>query len=370
MTDLSASRPDPLHPPAAEATPPAAPAPMDTPAPLRLSATEAQAAMARGALSAEALMAATLDQIAALNGAVNAIVQLREPGALMAEARAADAARAAGRRPGPLHGIPMAFKEMVPAQGFRATSGSPLLATLPPNAADGLLAARMKAAGAIPIGKTNIPEFGLGSHSFNPVYGAVRNPWDLSRSAGGSSGGAGVALALRMVAVADGSDLMGSLRNPAGWNNVWGLRPSQGRIPSESSQDVWLHQLATDGPMARSVADLAMLLEVQAGPHPDHPLALPAMRPGLPARIADGSLEGAKIGWVGDWNGHLPLSPDMAALMDAARDRLETLGAEVVQAVPDVDPEAVWQAWIDLRSWMVASKAGGSSSPIRRCARG
>ncbi|MGG7564610.1 amidase [Rhodovulum sp. DZ06] len=364
MTDAAAPRHD--HPAAAEPAP-ALPAPVATPACLALSAAEQQAAMARGALTAEALMEATLAQVAALNPTFNAIIALRPREELLAEARAADAARAAGRRPGPLHGLPIAIKDLTNAQGLPTSMGSPLMDGTGPAAADGLMVSRLRAAGAIVIGKTNTPEFGLGSHSFNPVHGCTRNAFDPSRSAGGSSGGAAVALALRMVSIADGSDMMGSLRNPAGWNGIWGMRPSLGRVPDDGAPELFLHQLATNGPMARTVADLATILEVQSGPAPCAPLSLPAMAPGLAARVADGSLEGVRIGWLGDWGGRLPVAPDMAALLDGARAHLAALGAVVEDVALDVDPEAVWQSWLDLRAWAVAAKlAPVMADPARR----
>ena len=223
-------------------------------------------ALRRREVSAAELMAATLDRIEAVNPAVNAIVSLRDRDALMAEARAADAAGPGGA----LHGLPMAVKDLANVAGLPTTRGSPLFAD-EIAARDDLMVARMRAAGAILLGKTNVPEFGLGSHTFNPVFGATRNPYDTGRSAGGSSGGAAVALAARMVALADGSDMMGSLRNPAAWCNVCGFRPSWGLVPSEPEGDTFLHQLATLGPMARTPDDIGLLLSVQAGPDPRQP---------------------------------------------------------------------------------------------------
>ena len=195
------------------------------------SACEITGDIAGGRLAPSELMAATLDRIAAVNPALNAIVALRDADALMAEARAADDAVARG----PLHGLPVAIKDFVAVRGVVSTMGSPLFADHVPEA-DDILAARLRAAGAIPIGKTNVPEFGLGSHSFNPVYGVTRNPYDAARTAGGSSGGAAVGLATRMLALADGSDMMGSLRNPAGWCNVYSLRPSHGLVPQQHTR--------------------------------------------------------------------------------------------------------------------------------------
>src|SRR3984957_9644139 len=173
------------------------------------------------------VMTAYLDQIEKFNPKVNAIVALRDRAALLTEARTRDAELAQGVEVGPLHGLPQAVKDLAPVKGMPMTQGAPILQDcMPP--ADSEMVERMRKAGAVIIGKTNTPEFGLGSHTYNPVYGATRNPYDLTRSAGGSSGGAAVALALRMLPVADGTDYGGSLRNPAGWNNVFGFRTSFG----------------------------------------------------------------------------------------------------------------------------------------------
>jgi amidase len=355
LTDL------PRHdqPPAADPGSAPAPAPVALPDLLALSASELSSAMARGAVSAAEVMTATLDHIEAVNPTFNAIVSLKDRAALLRDAGEADAERAAGRSRGWLHGIPMAIKDLAAAEGFPMSEGSPLNAGAGNSAKDCLMVARLRGAGAIVIGKTNTPEFGLGSHSFNPVFGATRNAWDPSKSAGGSSGGAGAALALRMVSVADGSDMMGSLRNPAAWNGVWGLRPSAGRVPNDQSQDVFVHQLATDGPMARTVEDLARLLETQSGPAPGAaPLSLPAMAPGLAARLDQGSFAGARIGWLGDWGGRMAVEPEMDAMMRAALSRMEAMGATVQPVMPDIDPETVWRSWNDLRSWYVAAKLG------------
>jgi len=218
------------------------------------------------------VMNAYLDHIEKLNPKVNAIVALQDRPGLLAQARERDAQLARGESMGPLHGFPHAVKDMQPVKGIRSTSGSPILKEFVPTA-DSLMVERLRNAGAIIIGKTNTPEFGLGSHTYNPIYGVTRNAYDQSRSAGGSSGGAAVALALRMLPVADGSDYGGSLRNPAGWNNVFGFRTSYGRVPADA-RDVWLPSMSVLGPMARTVRDLAMLLSVQAGFDPRAPLAI------------------------------------------------------------------------------------------------
>lgn len=314
---------------------------------LNMDALQLSDAMARGAVRAVDVMQATLARIEAVNGSVNAVVSLRDEGALLAEARQADAAP----RTGWLHGIPLAVKDLANAAGLPTSFGSPALAGQVAQA-DDLHIARLRAAGAIVIGKTNTPEFGLGSHSFNPVHGTTTNPYAPGRSAGGSSGGAGVALATRMTCIADGSDMMGSLRNPAAWNNVYGMRPSWGLVPSEPVGDVFLHQLATNGPMARSPRDLAALLDTMAGPDPRQPhgrrqaASLPQITAGLSA---------TRIGWLGDWGGAYPYEAGILEASDAALKTMRDLGATVEDVPPKLDAAALWEAWITLRAWQVAA---------------
>ncbi|WP_170338668.1 amidase [Ruegeria arenilitoris] len=303
--------------------------------------------LATGHLSAAELMRATLDRIAQVNGQVNAIVALQDEDVLMAQARAAD--EKSGR--GSLHGLPIAVKDLVNVAGIASTQGSPVFRNHVP-AVDDLIAARLRAAGAILIGKTNTPEFGLGSHTFNPVYGATRNPYDPARSCGGSSGGAAVALATGMVALADGSDMMGSLRNPAAWNNVYGFRPSWGRVPSEPQGDLFLHQLSTLGPMARSPQDIGLLLDVISGPDPRQPLSVPC-EPVTPLSVE--SLEGMRIGWLGDWGGAFPTEEGILTQCSNELAIFEGLGATVEDVPPPFDAERLWNSWITLRSWSVAA---------------
>src|ERR1700676_1349883 len=207
------------------------------------------------------VMTAYLDHIDKINPCVNAIVALQDRASLLAQSEERDRQVARGEVMGPLHGMPLAVKDLMPVKGIRMTMGSPILKDFVPNA-DGIMVKRLRKAGAIFIGKTNTPEFGLGSHTYNPVYGVTRNAYDQSKSAGGSSGGAAVALALRLLPVADGTDYGGRPRHPAGWNNVFGFRTSFGVVPVEGS-DVWLPSMSVAGPVARSVTDLAMLLSVQ-----------------------------------------------------------------------------------------------------------
>src|SRR5215831_16697314 len=223
-------------------------------------------------ISCVEVMAAYLEHIDTLNSKVNAIVALKERGDLLTEARAKDDALSRGEPVGQLHGFPFAVKDLTPVKGIRTTMGSPILKDSVP-AADSAMVARVREAGAIFIGKTNTPEFGLGSNTFNPVYGITGNAYDPSRSAGGSSGGAAVALALRMLPLADGTDYAGSLRNPAGWNNVFGFRTSVGRVPADG-RDAFMPTMGVIGPMARNVRDLASLLAVQAGYDARVPLSI------------------------------------------------------------------------------------------------
>ncbi len=313
----------------------------------RISATDLLKQLANRRVSVSDVMRATLDRIAKVNGEVNAIVALRDSDGLMAEAKACDD----GPITGPLHGLPIAVKDLVNVAGVVSSQGSPMFKGFVPDT-DDLIATRMRAAGAILIGKTNTPEFGLGSHTFNPVYGATRNPYDANRTCGGSSGGAAVALATGMVALADGSDMMGSLRNPAGWNNVYGFRPSWGRVPSDPVGDSFLHQLSTLGPMARCPEDMGVLLDVISGPDPRLPLAAESA-PVSPVTAAD--LHGLRIGWLGDWGGAFPTEPGILDICKDAMGVFETRGAQVEDIPPPFDAEKLWTSWITLRSFSVAA---------------
>jgi amidase len=269
----------------------------------------------------------------------------------MAKAAAADQALAQGEEPGLLHGLPVAHKDLVDTAGIRTTYGSPLFAEHVPER-DELLVSRMSGAGAISLGKTNVPEFGAGSHTVNRVFGATRNPYDLSRSAGGSSGGAAAALAARMVCLADGSDLGGSLRNPASFCNVVGLRPSPGRVPRWPVTDP-ADTLGVAGPMARTVADAALLLAVQSGPDPRAALALDAPPPQLaePAdvrRLLAQDPSGLRVAWSADLG--LPVDHAVRAALAPARTVLSDLGCEVSDATPDLaGGDEVFRTWRALR---------------------
>ena len=329
-----------------------------------LSASALSRAIQSRQVSCREVMQAYLERIAAANPLHNAIVSLRDADVLLREADARDAelsrALAAGTPIGWMHGLPQAIKDLALTANLRTTFGSPLLRDFVPTE-DALMVQRMKAAGCIVIGKTNVPEFGLGSHTFNEVFGVTRNAFDASKSAGGSSGGAAVALALRMLPVADGSDFMGSLRNPAAWNNVFGLRPSQGRVPTWPAPDVWVSQLGTEGPMGRSVEDVARLLDVQAGPDARVPLSLAAHAPfaaSLAGIHGTGGIAGqrVRIGWLGDLGGHLAMEPGILDVCLQALNRFQDLGCAVEPAVLGTSPEAVWKAWCVWRRWLVAAR--------------
>jgi amidase len=295
------------------------------------------------------VMAAHLDRIDALNPAINAVVSQPDRDTLMAEARRADDAPPAGW----LHGLPFAVKDLCATKGLRTTWGSTLFADFIPQK-DDLLAARMRAAGAIFIGKTNTPEWGHGSHSFNPVHGVTRNPYDLGVTAGGSSGGAAAGLAARMLPVADGSDMMGSLRNPAAFCNVYGFRPSWGLVPADAEGDTHLATLATEGPMGRTVEDVARLLAVQAGINPEVPFGMPATD--YVTGLQSASLKGKRIGWLGDWGAAYAMEPGIMDLCETALRVLEDQGAIIEPLAPPYPAEKMWQSWTTLRAML---NAGG-----------
>jgi amidase len=319
-----------------------------------LNADELSRAIHAREVSCAEVMTAYLQRVEALNPRYNAIVTLQDGDMLLHQARERDSMLARGEDMGWLHGVPQAIKELAATAGIRTTNGSPLNRDNVP-AADNLMVSRMKAAGCIVIGKTNAPEFGLGSHTFNEVFGHTHNAYDLTKTSGGSSGGAAVSLATRMLPVADGSDFMGSLRNPAGWNNVFGFRPSQGRVPSIPTGDAYVSQLGTEGPMGRTVKDVAMLLDVQAGYDARAPLSL-----NDGARF-DGALDGldaktVRIGWLGDLHGYLAMDPGVLDVCEAALKRLEGAGCAVEPAIFDYAPEEAWDAWLVWRRWLVASR--------------
>ena len=303
-------------------------------------------------VSCEEVIKAYLSHIGRLNPKVNAIINLRPEEALISEARTRDRELAHGLRRGPLHGLPQAIKDLEPQRDMKMTMGSPLLRDfVPPE--DSVMVERMRASGAVFIGRTNTPEFGLGSHTYNPVHGRTRNAYDPSRSAGGSSGGAAVALALRMLPVADGGDYMGSLRNPAGWNNLYSLRPCVGRIPG-NTREVWLPSMSTLGPLGRSVRDIAMLFDLQHGYDARSPLTLDG-RVELTDAALDRDIAGTRIGFLGDMDGWLPYEPGVMALCRKALKSFEEIGCVVEDALPEFDLERLWSSFLSIRAWQAGS---------------
>ncbi len=305
------------------------------------------AAVAGKQISARELLELHLARIAEVNPEVNAVVSLDEERARAAAAEA-DQTTAQGGPLGALHGLPHAFKDTHEVAGWRTTYGSPLRAEHVPRR-DELVVERIRAAGVVPIGRTNVPEWAAGSHTFNPVFGTTRNPFDLTRSAGGSSGGAAAALASGMLPLADGSDMGGSLRNPASFNNVVGLRPSVGRVPSWPATNGW-ELTSVSGPMARNVEDLALLLSVLAGPSRRAPLSLEA--PGAtfapPLRLTD--LAGVRVALSVDLGGAFTVDHAVADVIGEQATVLESLGASVEHAHPALPGADA--AFRTLRAWV------------------
>lgn len=301
----------------------------------------------RRELSAREVVSAFLDRIDAVNPMVNAIVSRRPREEVLAEADAADAALASGRAIGPLHGLPIAIKDLAQTRGLRTTFGSPIFADFVPEE-DCYHVERIRAAGAIVVGKTNVPEFGFGSQTYNPVFGPTRNSIDRNLCAGGSSGGAAVALALDMLPIADGSDMGGSLRNPAAYNNIYGFRPSQGRVPAGPQLESFFAQMGVEGPMGRTVRDMALLLSVQAGYDPRAPLSLDGPAEDYPG-LLDAGKGPPKVGWLGDLGEHVAMEEGILGLCEAALRNMEDSGWRTEPVVPDFDAESLWQAFVTLR---------------------
>lgn len=301
--------------------------------------------------SAVEVMRAHLARIEEANPRLNAIVTLLPEETLLGKAEKADAAVAAGDPLGPLHGLPVAHKDLTLTRGIRTTFGSPIFADFVPEE-DALIVERLRAAGAITIGKTNTPEFGAGSQTFNAVFGPTRNPHDETKTCGGSSGGAAVALASGMVPIADGSDYGGSLRNPASFCGVVGFRPSPGRVPVWPDETPWF-PVPVQGPMARSAADAALMLSAIAGPDRRAPLSL--AEPGEVFRKPLGrDFRGVRVAWSADFGG-VPFDPRVPAALAPARHGLEAVGCAVDDAAPDMDGAAEafdrWRAWYFELNW-------------------
>jgi amidase len=299
-------------------------------------------------LSAREALAEHLKQIERVNPKVNAIVTLAAEMAADAAAKA-DEMQARKEKLGLLHGLPVAHKDLLETRGIRTTFGSPLYKDYIP-AEDDIVVERMRRAGAITIGKTNTPEFGSGSQTFNKVFGATHNPYDLTKTCGGSSGGAAVALACGLAPVASGSDTGGSLRNPAAFCNVVGFRPSIGRVPNPKAAFAW-STLSTSGCLGRSVADLAFALSTIAGPDPRAPLSI--NEPGERfAQPLDRTFKGVRVAWFKDLGG-VPFDPRILSVVDGHRKTFESLGCIVEQAEPDFGPAEI--SFRILRAWNSAN---------------
>jgi amidase len=317
-----------------------------------LTATHLAHLLRTRSLSARELMQATLARIDEVNPELNAIVTL-VPEKALAWAAEADERQARGEALGPLHGLPIAHKDLVMTAGIRSTSGSRLLAGFIPQQ-DDLIVTRLRAAGAITVGKTNTPEFGAGSQTFNEVFGATRNPWDTSKTCGGSSGGAAVALASGMLPIADGSDMGGSLRNPGNFCNVVGLRPSPGRVPVYPAPLAWAG-LSVLGPMARTVEDAALLLSAMAGPDPRSPISLET-RGDRFAGTLERNFRGVRIAWSRDLGG-LPVDPRVTDVLEFRRAVFGDLGCEVEEAEPDW--RGADEVFKTLRAWTFSQGFAG-----------
>lgn len=329
-----------------------------------MTAVELSVAIRTRKVSCREVMEAYMARIATANPTYNAIVSLKEPNVLLAEADRADELLRQGRALGPLHGFPQAPKDATATKDVATTIGSEILKGYMPDH-DSFVVARAREAGAIVIGKTNMPEFGVGSHTYNSLFGTTLNAWNKRLSAGGSSGGAAVAVAQRMLPVADGSDMMGSIRNPVGWNNICGLRPTIGRVPTGPTNDVFYQQLMTEGPMGRTVADVALLLSVQAGW--DHRLPLSINEdPAQFAKSLDRDFKGARIGFLGDLDGYLPMEPGVMDACTAALKHFGAFGCSVEMLAPGFDMRRLWDAWVALRAYALGASFGPLAPRVTR----
>jgi len=321
--------------------------------PTRMSASRLSAAIRARLVGCQEVMQAYLERIHRYNPVYNAIVSMVEDEKLMRQAKLADDELDRGIYRGWMHGMPHAVKDLANARGLETSRGSKIFAgTIAEE--DDLHIARIRAQGAIFIGKTNTPEFGLGSQSYNDVHGTTKNAYDPRLTAGGSSGGAACGLALQLLPVADGSDMMGSLRNPAAFNNVIGFRPSQGRVPAVPGEDIFYQQLSTDGPMGRNVEDTIRLLKTMAGHDARAPLSL---RDEIPAfeQFRETGLKGYRIGWMGDYGGYLATEPGVLDLCASSLASLTHYGAIVSEALPGYDMARLWQTWLTLRHWAIGN---------------
>lgn len=323
-----------------------------------LTATELSQNIHMRKISCLEVMQAYLEQIQKMNLAVNAIISMLPEKDLLAHAKLKDEIFHQVPNKGFLYGFPLAPKDLTGTKGIVTAMGSPIFKHQV-NAQDSIVVERMKASGGILIGKTNVPEFGLGSHTYNTVFGTTLNSYDPSKSAGGSSGGTAVALSLDMLPIGDGSDFGGSLRNPSAWNNVYGLRPSIGRVPLGPTQEFFFDQFSTEGPMAKNITDLAMMLSIQAGHDTRSPLSL-RQDPNIFTQALDAHLKGKKIAWMGDLGGYLPMEKGVLEQSCASLKYFEQIGCAIEEVVPQFDMAALWKSWLVLRAY----STGGRLMPL------
>lgn len=329
-----------------------------------LSASQLSAAIRQQHVTCAEVMQAYLDRIQRYNPIYNAIVSMVDDDVLQAQADLADQALNDDEYWGWMHGMPHAIKDLANASGLETSEGSPIFAgTIAEE--DDLHVARIRSQGAIFIGKTNTPEFGLGSQSYNPVHGTTGSAYDPGLTAGGSSGGAACGMATHMLPIADGSDMMGSLRNPGAFNNVIGFRPTQGRVPSVPKSDLFYQQLSTAGPMGRNVEDTIRLLQTMAGYDSRSPLSL---RDSIPVydTFRRQDTTGYRIGWMADYDGYLPTEPGLIALCESALAEVSAAGAIVEDCRPDYDMAQLWQTWLTLRHWALNDFKDLYDDPVKR----
>ena len=318
-----------------------------------LSASNLSAAIRGQLVSCREVMQAYVDRIHRYNPVYNAIVSMLDDDELLRQAALADEALARDEYWGWMHGIPHAVKDLADAAGLETSSGSTIYAGTVAEE-DHLQIARIRAQGAIFIGKTNVPEFGLGSQSYNPVHGTTKCAYDPALTSGGSSGGAACGMATHMLPIADGSDMMGSLRNPGAFNNVIGFRPSQGRVPSVPSDDLFYDQLSTSGPMGRNVEDTIRLLQTMSGYHSSAPMSLRDKVPDYD-HFRPAELTGFRIAWLGDYDGYLATEPGVIDTCRSALSGIASQGAVVEERQPDYDMARLWETWLTFRHWSMAS---------------
>jgi amidase len=314
-----------------------------------MSASVLSAAISQRHVSCMEVMQAYLERIHRYNPVYNAIVSMVDDVELYKQAELADKALDNDEYWGWMHGMPHAVKDGSDVEGLPTSEGSPIFAGTIAKA-DNLMIAKIRSEGAIFIGKTNLPEFGMGSQTYNEVFGATGSAYDPDLTAGGSTGGGASGLGTHMLPVADGGDMMGSLRNPGAFNNVIGLRPTQGRVVDGEAGDLFYQQLGTSGPMGRNSEDTYRLLHTIAGPEPGSPLSQ-RDRISAPQEFRPLNLQGLRIGWMGNYDGYLPMEPGILELCESSLETITEHGAIVEPCMPQFDMDRLWETWLTLRHW-------------------